>query len=249
VYLCALIEHQMSGQNTADPVAWAAGGMVWVDRAAMHHPAWLFIGLILLLGLFAWIRKYYGSIFEQTMLAATNFQVASRMFLDNSLLQKQLDTVLYVFYLFSTAFFLYGIELQFRIGPYDLEGFFLYLFDLGLLAGIFLARLAVYNLAGFLFNRLKIFREHLYNTFIYNKIIGIFILPFLLLTYYTNGTLREVLFWSSMVLVLLILLLRMFRSIIFSLKKDVSIFYMFLYLCALEIAPLLLLYRWLEGIL
>ena len=33
------------------------------------------------------------------------------------------------------------------------------------------------------------------------------------------------------------------------LKKDISIFYMFLYLCALEISPLVLLYRWLEGML
>jgi hypothetical protein len=47
----------------------------------------------------------------------------------------------------------------------------------------------------------------------------------------------------------LIFLMRLVRGAIFSFKKDVLIFYMFLYLCALEIAPLVLLYRWLEGVL
>jgi hypothetical protein len=66
---------------------------------------------------------------------------------------------------------------------------------------------------------------------------------------YTKGMVQDLLFWFTLLVVGLMFLRRLFRGLIFSFKKDVLIFYMFLYLCALEIAPLVLLYRWLEGVL
>jgi hypothetical protein len=75
------------------------------------------------------------------------------------------------------------------------------------------------------------------------------VLPLIFLLVYTRGVLQEVIFWLTLALVGAIFLMRLFRGIVFSYRKEVLIFYMFLYLCALEIAPLVLLYRWLEGIL
>jgi len=66
---------------------------------------------------------------------------------------------------------------------------------------------------------------------------------------YTRGMVQDLLFWFMLSVVGLMYLVRLFRGLIFSFKKDILIFYMFLYLCALEITPLVLLYRWLEGIL
>ena len=105
------------------------------------------------------------------------------------------------------------------------------------------------NLAGFLFNRIKIFKEYLYNSFIFNKLMGMAILPLLLFVVYTTGILQKAFFWLTLATVVLVIIMRLIRGVVFSFKKDVSIFYMFLYLCALEISPLVLLYRWLEGIL
>jgi hypothetical protein len=79
--------------------------------------------------------------------------------------------------------------------------------------------------------------------------LGIIILPLLLFVVYTIGVIQEVFFWMVLSVGALVLIMRFLRGVVFSFKKDVSIFYMFLYLCALEISPLLLLYRWLEGIL
>jgi len=233
-----------------------AGGGVQVEeslemiqRTQIIPPSWLFIYLFALLGFFAWIRLYYGNILTQTVQASTNFQVATRMFKDNSLLQIQLDNILYAFYFLNIAFLLYLVERSFQFYPYGLQGGSLYFFNLVLLVGIFFGRIVFVILTGFLFNRVKIFREHLYNAFIFNKLIGMAILPVLLFVVYTTGVLQEVFFWLTMAIVTLVVFMRLIRSLVFSFKKDVSIFYMFLYLCALEIIPLTLLYRWLEGIL
>jgi len=224
-------------------------GFNLIDKVRFFHPTWLFIYLFVLLSIFAWVRLYYGNILDQTYQASTSFQVASRMFKDNSLLQKQLDNILYGFYFLSIAFLLYLGEQRLNIEPYGLQGGSLYLFSLGLLVVVFFGRIVLVNLSGFLFNRLKTFREYLYNSFIFNKLLGIVILPLLLFMVYTSGTAQEIFHWAALVTVSLVILMRVIRGIIFSFKRDVLIFYMFLYLCALEILPLALLYKWLEGIL
>jgi hypothetical protein len=238
----------MSGQNPVNPEM-IAESLEWIERAQMHQPAWLFISLFVLAGIYAWIRIQYGSILIQTIKSSANFQVASGMFMDNSLLQKQLDNVLYFFYFLSVGYLMYIAETRFRLFPYGFTGGKLFLFNLGLLSGMFLTRMVLMYLAGFLFNRLRIFREYLYNMFIFNKILGISVLPLLIFVVYTTGFLREMFHFAALATVSAIFVMRLIRGIVFSFKKDVSIFYMFLYLCALEIVPLALFYRWLEGIL
>jgi hypothetical protein len=225
------------------------GGLQMIEKVLLIPPTWFFVYIFFLLGIFAWVRLNYGNILTQTIQASISFQVANRMFKDNSLLQKQLDNALYAFYFLSVAFLLFLGERRVQLRPYGLTEGLLYLFNLGLLAGVFFGRIILMNLSGFLFNRIRIFREYLYNTFIFNKLLGIIILPLLLLMVYTSGYLQEVFHWAALVSVSLVLLMRLIRGVIFSFKKDVLIFYMFLYLCALEIIPLALLYRWLEGIL
>ena len=119
----------------------AAETIVWADKIQVHHPAWLFITLFVLLGIYAWIRIFYGSILMQTFQASVSFQVAARMFKDNSILQKQLDNILYVFYLLSASFILYVAEIRFGLEPYGISGAYLYFFNLALLVVLFLSRL------------------------------------------------------------------------------------------------------------
>lgn len=224
-------------------------GGILLEKVPVFHPAWLFFYLLFLLGFFAWVRMYYGNIMSQTVQASTNFQVAVRMFKDKSLLQNQLDTILYVIYFLSMAYFLYFLEERKGIQLYGLQGVTLYLFNLALLTGIFIGRVFLLNVLGSLFNQMTLFREYLYHIFIFNKLMGILILPMLLFVVYTRGIFQEVVIWASLAGIGAILIMRIIRGIAFSLKKDISIFYMFLYLCALEIVPLALLYRWLEGVL
>jgi hypothetical protein len=227
----------------------AAGGMEVIQKIQFQQPAWYFIYLFLLIGLFAWIRVNYGNILIQSVQASTNFQVAIRMFKDNSLLQNQLDIALYIYYFLTMAFLLYYIELRVDLSPYKLQGGLLYLFNFALLVGIFLSRVLLLNIAGIFFKRVKIIREYLYNIFIFNKLSGLVVLPLLFLLVYTTGFLQNLLFWGVVFILSCIVLMRLIRGIVFSYRKEVLIFYMFLYLCALELAPLVLLYRWLQGIL
>ena len=120
-------------------------GMELLQKLQIHQPTWYFIFLFFLISFFAWIRLYYGNILIQTVQASINFQVANRMFNDNSMLQNQLDMILYLFYFLSMGFFLYCIELRLGLLPHGLQGGWQYLFNLALLVGVFLGRVFLLN--------------------------------------------------------------------------------------------------------
>jgi hypothetical protein len=220
-----------------------------VEKIPNQEPFWYFIYLFILLAIYAWISVYYSNELVQTFQASINFSLTNKMFNNKSLLQNQLDAVLYLYYFLSLTFMLYFMELRTGVIPLKLQGALLFLFNFGLLAVLFFGRLMLHNIAGFLFNRTKIIREYLYNMFVFNKLSGLVILPLMFLVVYTRGSLQDIVFWTIIFALSGILVMRLIRGVVFSYKKDVLNFYMFLYLCALEIIPLVLLYRWLEGIL
>jgi hypothetical protein len=240
---------QAAGMNFEPAPGAIANGLRIADKLPIHQPTWYFIYLFTLAGLIAWIRLYYGNILVQTVEAATNYQATSKMYNDNSLLKKQLDRFLHLVYFFSIAFFLLVLEQQKGFHPFDLKGPWLLLFNLGLLTGLFLFRVVLHSITGVLFNCVGTVREYLYNMFIFNKLLGLSVLPFIFLLLYTPEVLQKILFWVSVLVASGIIFMRLIRGLVFSYRKDISIFYMFLYLCALEISPLVLLYRWLEGML
>jgi len=225
------------------------GGLSIVEKASNHEPGWYFIYLFILLGIYAWISIYYSGVLVQTFQASANFKLTNKMFKNSSQLQNQLDAVLYLYYFLSLSFMLYIMELRMGVFPLKLQGALLFLFNLGLLSVLFFGRIVLHNIAGFLFGKTRIVREYLYNMFVFNKLSGLVILPLMFLMVYTRGTIQNIVFWIIIFALSGILVMRLIRGLVFSYRKDVLNFYMFLYLCALEIIPLVLLYRWLEGIL
>jgi len=214
-----------------------------------YPSTWFFFFIFLDLALLGWIRMSFGASFERTLEAAFNFQTAVRMYNDNSQLQRQLDSILNVFFFLNIAFLLLLLENHFKVFPFGLEGFVLFLLNFSALLAYFLLRAALMGISGFLFNSSNIFREYSYHISNYNKMAGIVSAPFLLALVYTPENIRNYLFWFVLALILLIYILRIIRGLIFSWKRNIFIFYMFLYLCALEIVPLLLLFKWTETVI
>lgn len=73
--------------------------------------------------------------------------------------------------------------------------------------------------------------------------ISIFILPILLLVAYANTKYYKIFIGLAIVFTLLLFLVRYFRALQNDRINFTSIFYLFLYLCALEIAPFILVYK------
>jgi len=129
---------------------------------------------------------------------------------------------------------------------YLISGHFLNLQSLYIFAGLLgyhFFLLAIIRLLGWTFNARNITDEVVINVWTYHILIGLLVSPFVIALFFVRSfavmPLLKIV-TSGLLLFMSIKIIRWFE-ILFSYK--VSILYMFLYLCTLEIMPLLVLYK------
>ena len=73
--------------------------------------------------------------------------------------------------------------------------------------------------------------------------IGIVLLPIISILPYVPDSIAPWVFYAGFFVIILLYILRIFRGLQISFKNRLSIFYLILYLCALEIMPTLILFK------
>ena len=109
---------------------------------------------------------------------------------------------------------------------------------------LYLLKYLILKVVGWIFNLNRAVDIYLFVVFMTNKIIGIFLLPFLVLITFSGQVLTEIGITLSIIMVSLFYIYRFVGSYS-TLHKEIKIsgLYFILYLCAFEIAPLLLIYK------
>ncbi|MDR2414647.1 MAG: DUF4271 domain-containing protein [Odoribacteraceae bacterium] len=107
--------------------------------------------------------------------------------------------------------------------------------------------LGLVAILGWMFRAREIAREVSIHLWIYNAVPGILLSPAIFSLYYAPPPLDEALLFLIAILFSLYAISRWTRWMKILFKRGVSTFYLILYLCALEILPLLVLYKILTG--
>ena len=109
---------------------------------------------------------------------------------------------------------------------------------------LYLFKYFVLKTTGWVFNISRATDTYIFVVFMTNKIIGILLLPFLVALAFSAPATDEIIITISYFMIAILLLYRFIASYP-PIRNEikVSIFYFFLYLCAFEIAPLLLIYK------
>ncbi|MBE0655739.1 MAG: DUF4271 domain-containing protein [Bacteroidales bacterium] len=206
-------------------------------------PDWVLYFILGFLMVLAWLRVIYTKFIVNIFRAAFDFQLAQKVFREAGIVQWRIFAFLNIFYYFSTGTFFYLVLNYFNFHLFGLTGLKLYGAVTGILFGYSLFRLITMKLTGFLFNREKLFNEAIFHNFIYNKISGMVLTLFILLLAYTRGIYQDITLYAGLTVVGGLLLRRFFRMAIFIHKSVVLLFYFILYLCSLEIIPVLVIIK------
>ena len=210
---------------------------------------WYFYFLLTMMIGYVFAKTYLGQLLASTFTTTVRYNIAEGVFKDNSQLQRQRDNALYGFYFLSMGFFLMLLSEILQTLPYGFSGFKLLLFYITLLVGLFFGRVLMANIVGHIFSVRNLLREYLYMGFTHNKLIGILFLPVNFILAYTSGILQKYILHIALLVIGSLIIMKIVRGIVFSWEKRIFSFYLFLYLCALEIVPILLLYKWFSTIL
>lgn len=117
---------------------------------------------------------------------------------------------------------------------------------LGLVTGIILLKVLISNFCGFVFNAKKEAELYKFNVLLAWKNLGIFLIPFIIAMPYIPKAILSYVMYVSFFLVGIVYLITLFRGFKIILQKHFSILYMILYLCALEIVPIIFLIKYLR---
>lgn len=110
-------------------------------------------------------------------------------------------------------------------------------------AAVILGKFIFMRLLRFIFETRDGLSEHWMNHLIYFQIVAVILTPLLALTHFMAQSVQGELFYGFALFFALAILVREAQSVIRALRQRVSIVYIILYLCALELIPLIVLIR------
>jgi hypothetical protein len=203
----------------------------------------IFYLLVFLLIVFALLRKLFPKYFDDLFRLFFRTTLKQRQ-IKEQLIQMSLPSLLLNgFFVISGGLYITFLLQHFKLNPVD-NFWLLFLYcSLGL-SVTYLIKFIGLKISGWLFNKRDVADSYIFIVFIVNKMIGIMLLPVLFLLAFSLGKVYTIGLTISWCLVLGLLVYRLvltFSAIRNQIK--VNPFHFFLYLCAFEIAPLLLVYK------
>jgi hypothetical protein len=217
-----------------------------VEIFEVHHPNSkdsLFYLIVAILFYFALIRIFFEKYFNNLM--TLFFRVSLRQQqIREQVLQTPLPSLL-LNILFVISAGLYACYL-FHYSPMGagIPFWILYLNCMVLLGTIYLVKFLVLKFIGWVFSISRATDIYIFIVFLVNKMLGIFLLPFLIIITFSSAEMREIFITISLAMIFVLWSYRVLASYR-PVRNEIKLtpFYFFLYLCAFEIAPLLLIYK------
>lgn len=224
-----------------------------VNKPLPDHPMkakgneWVFGVLVIAFLLFASVKLVFNKYLSSVFHAVINLQTSSRMFRErNYKFFHGAHRLNFIFYL-GGALFAYQYFKYTKTNLVSESSFRGYLICLGLLLGYFILKFFILYGLGIIVNRKNEMTEYLFNIAIYNKVLGLLLGGFAFFIAFLPFEMKNIWFVFGVIIIAIIYLMSLVRGCLIFIKRHFPIFYMILYLCTLEILPLLLIYKFIIG--
>ena len=216
-------------------------------KTEFHVGDWI-IGVVLFSAfIFAWIKMFYNRNYQNIIKSGINYQYAYKLVKEGNSISYRVNNFLnFVFYMNFAMFLFLSIKLLgFDI---NMQEWKVYLLIFSALLVIYIIKYFVFNILGFIFNEKLTTNEYITNVGIYNKILGVFLFPIIIMIPYISLQFKLPLMYIGIFIIILSLILRFLRAFQIAFKIKLSIFYLILYLCTLEILPILIIGKMINNI-
>lgn len=205
-----------------------------------------YIGVLLVsVVFFAWIRFFFRRELDKIFEAFFNNQTSHKVFLEQNTNTQRASFLLNGLFVVSLSFFLFFVVQYAGINTFIKDKMLLFLVICGTIILIYLLKYVVYKILGFIFLSERSSNEYLHNVFLYSKAVGICLLPITIGLSYLPSETHIYLLYTGGILFGISFIARVYRGLQISSRSRLSVFYLFLYLCTLEIAPFVVLFKFL----
>ncbi len=214
-----------------------------INETTNNWMFWLILGVLVLFG---WSRLFYKKQLDLLMSAILHYNFAVKGIRNASENSQRFSNMLQFIFSVNIALFTYQVYNYFV--PLTLTGFK----ALGVVLIITIAFLLLYGVKdmfykflGFIFNEQSYAYEYLFNVHLYNRVLGLFLFPVIIAFGFVQEHVidHKLILYAGFLMLVIFFIFRIIRGIQISIKANVSILYMFLYFCTLEILPIAILVK------
>jgi hypothetical protein len=197
------------------------------------------ITLLVLLKVTSPVRTY------RVLNAAYSLQVARQVEREDYSPFKRVPLILTFIFILTAAFLFYKLNAQFGSILLSKEGIVQYLFFVLAVALAVFIKFVVNSFISLITGASHLFKEYINNTFIINQAMGVVLLPVIIIAELSPLN-PGWLILPALLFLCFGYVLRLYRGFVFAaLEEGVGFLQLFVYLCALEILPLLVLVKFL----
>ncbi|MCW3462687.1 DUF4271 domain-containing protein [Chitinophaga nivalis] len=218
-------------------------------RRDMDWLAYLIGGVLLVLSV---IRLSYLKYFSDLFRAFLNPTLSQRQLKDQLSQSPFPNMLLNIFFALSLGVYLYLVLYRNQVFP-QAEPWLLIPGLVALVAVVYGTKYVMLRFCGWLFGNVELADAYIFILYLINKILGVLLVPFLIVMAFCRPNIAIGALYISIFFIVLLVVYRYIRS--YSLVKQYLSFsklHFFLYLCAFEVAPVLILTKvllniWLTG--
>jgi len=198
---------------------------------------WFIIPFIISTGLLAFVKFNYNDYIKLVLFSSINNQASNIIYKENKNNKPKSSYILIIVFLISGSMFI--LQLFQKFAPAFTTKYFWFIIPVFLILFanfIIFSKISNY-ISGKIFLQSEISSEYNHNITIFIQTLGITLLPITILISYTKAA--NLFIYIGIIIFAIIYLLKIIRLFKININKQLNILYMFLYLCTLEIIPIL----------
>ena len=207
-----------------------------------YQPSWVMIIIALSVMILGYLFSAFKTRFNAFLKTVFTIRIGNQISHEEYSLSHPTAIFLSINFLITAPLFILQAISSKKISLSFVDFSFLsYLLIVGFVLAVYLVKILSLKIIGYIFNSRVAISEYIFLIFLINQIIGIGFIPIILFIAYGKESFTNGFVYAGITLFILAYFVRIGKGAITALySRKISVFYLFLYLCAFEILPLLL---------
>ncbi|MCX6252431.1 MAG: DUF4271 domain-containing protein [Bacteroidetes bacterium] len=205
-----------------------------------YQQDWILILFLLCFLLLAWIQVFNAKRFRQILQAPFSKRFHNQMIRDGNLFNERISIALGIIYFITAGLMIYQADMLLPDHfPKNIEGIYLYLLIIFCLLIFWLLKISIIRILETIFKTYHASSDYMLNILLMNVLSGLLLLPLLILVIYLKS---GFLLYICLILFSILFVFRLVRGFTIGMSySKFSYLLLFVYLCTLEILPLIIL--------
>lgn len=202
------------------------------------YSGWITILLLSCAVIIAYLKATYSKRFVEFFRAVLDMRFASQLVREEKVLSQRVSVFLMLIFFFSSATFLLLLNQYFNTQFFSGNNLVVFCKIAASIFLLFFIRVIIFELTGFIFNAQNEFSFYNFHLFLFNKALGLTLLPLLIFMVYAKSSFQGIFIYTGIILFAISYIARLIRGINIGLgKQGFNKLYLFFYFCTLEILP------------